>query len=187
MRAAMRGATRPPERKFLSLTDLTAGAEAGEVTGYASVFGEVDQGGDRMMPGAFARSLERRAAAGRTVRFLWQHDPERVIGVWHELREDSRGLWVRGRILPEVAQGVEALALMRAGAIDGLSIGYRVVKAEPHRHTGGRNLIEIDLWEVSLVTFPMLPTARASLGGSASPGFVQALAAALTDGAGQPS
>ncbi|MDT8344335.1 MAG: HK97 family phage prohead protease [Thermohalobaculum sp.] len=187
MRLAKRGAVQPPERKFVPVTNLTAGAEAGEVTGYASVFGEVDQGGDRVMPGAFARSLARLAAAGRAVRFLWQHDPERPIGVWHELREDSRGLWVRGRIVPDVAQGAEALALMRAGAIDGLSIGYRVVKAEPNRHSGGRNLIEIDLWEVSLVTFPMLPTARASLGGAASPGLVRALAAALADGAGHPS
>lgn len=172
------------ERKFVPATDLAAAGEAGEVTGYASLFGEADQGGDVVLPGAFGRSLARLAAKGRAVRFLWQHDPAVPIGVWSEVREDRRGLWVRGRLLPEVAKGAEALSLMRAGAIDGLSIGYRVVKAEPNPRSGGRNLVEIDLWEVSLVTFPMLPTARASLGsGDVPDGLAEALAAALTDGA----
>ncbi|MEM7667626.1 MAG: HK97 family phage prohead protease [Pseudomonadota bacterium] len=136
---------------------------AGRIDGYASLFGEPDQQGDVVMPGAFRLSLDRLAAASRKVKFLWQHDPTTPIGVWNHVAEDEKGLVVSGEILTRVARGADALALMKAGAIDGLSIGYRTVKAEPNPATGGRNLHEIDLWEVSLVTFPMLPTARAML------------------------
>jgi HK97 family phage prohead protease len=90
---------------------------------------------------------------------LWQHDPTQPIGVWDELREDDRGLFVKGRVLTDVARGREAAALLAAGAIDGLSIGYRTVKAALDA-SGRRVLNELDLWEVSLVTFPMLPDAR---------------------------
>jgi HK97 family phage prohead protease len=143
--------------------DGSAFGKGGGIEGYASRFGEADQGGDVVMPGAFAASLARLTAERRRVKMLWQHDPARPIGVWRAVREDKRGLWVSGEILAEVAQGAEALALMRVGAVDGLSIGYRTVRAEADRATGGRRLIEVDLWEVSLVTFPMLPTARAAL------------------------
>lgn len=132
------------------------------VEGYASLFGLVDQGGDRVMPGAFAASLARMAAKGDKVRMLWQHDPARPIGVWDEIREDQKGLWVRGRLLPEVAQAREAAALLDAGAIEGLSIGYRTIRAEKDRK-GQRMLAEVELWEVSLVTFPMLPEAKVGL------------------------
>ncbi|GIX13150.1 MAG: peptidase U35 [Paracoccaceae bacterium] len=140
------------------------GTEAGltgdsEIAGYASLFGIPDQGGDIVAPGAYAAGLRRLAQAGRRVKMLWQHDPAQPIGIWDEVREDSRGLFVRGRILTGVQRGAEALSLMRAGAIDGLSIGYRTIRAE--RTAEGRRLTEIDLWEVSLVTFPMLPEARA--------------------------
>ncbi len=92
---------------------------------------------------------------------LWQHDPAQPIGVWDELREDARGLWVKGRLLDSVARGREAAALIEAGAIDGLSIGYRTQRAAKN-DAGQRVLQTLDLWEVSLVTFPMLPTARMS-------------------------
>lgn len=147
------------ERKFhrpesgLVVTDGTG------VMGYASVFDRRDSGGDTVVSGAYAASLKRLAAEGRRVKMLWQHDPTQPIGVWEEVREDGRGLWVRGRILPEVARGREALALIAAGAIDGLSIGYRTVKAERDGH-GGRKLVALELWEVSLVTFPMQAEAR---------------------------
>jgi hypothetical protein len=131
-----------------------------EIAGYASVFGVADQGGDLVQRGAFAASLGRNAAAGRTVKMLWQHDPAEPIGVWDEVREDATGLFVRGRLLTEVRRGAEALALLRAGAIDGLSIGYRTLRAQ--KAAEGRLLQEVELWEVSLVTFPMLPDARAS-------------------------
>ena len=90
---------------------------------------------------------------------LWQHDPAQPIGVWDEVREDERGLFVKGRILTEVERGREAVALIEAGAIDGLSIGYRTLRSVKDGK-GGRRLSELELWEVSLVTFPMLPDAR---------------------------
>ncbi len=142
------------ETKFARGGGLTLG-EGATIAGYASVFGQVDQGGDRVERGAFARSL----ATGRKVRMLWQHDPREPIGVWDEVREDDRGLWVKGRILTDVARGREAAALVTAGAIEGLSIGYRTRRAERDRE-GGRILAEVELWEVSLVTFPMLGLAR---------------------------
>ena len=77
------------------------------------------------------------------------------------MREDAKGLWVKGRILTDVARGREAAALIGAGAIDGLSIGYRTIKSRKN-DKGGRLLSELELWEVSLVTFPMLPSARVS-------------------------
>jgi hypothetical protein len=92
---------------------------------------------------------------------LWQHDPAQPIGVWDEVREDASGLFVKGRILTEVEKGREAVALLAAGAIDGLSIGYRTLKAQ-RDGKGQRLLAEVELWEVSLVTFPMLPEARVS-------------------------
>lgn len=129
------------------------------IEGYASLFGLTDQGGDAVLPGAFAASLTRLSAKGDKVRMLWQHDPVKPIGVWDEIREDGKGLWVKGRLLPEVAQAREAAALIEAGAIDGLSIGYRTIRAE-RDGKGRRALSEVELWEVSLVTFPMLPEAK---------------------------
>lgn len=133
--------------------------EGSVIEGYASLFGLTDQGGDAVLPGAFAASLKKLAGKGDKVRMLWQHDPTQPIGVWDEIREDAKGLWVKGRLLPDVAQAREAAALIEAGAIDGLSIGYRTVRAERDQK-GRRMLAELDLWEVSLVTFPMLPEAK---------------------------
>ena len=129
-----------------------------EISGYASLFNAEDKGGDVVQQGAYAASLTRLSKAGGKVKMLWQHDPLQPIGVWDEIREDEKGLFVKGRLLPEVQAGREALALLRAGAIDGLSIGYRTVRAK--KTVKGRLLHEIELWEVSLVTFPMLPEAR---------------------------
>ncbi|MEM7743102.1 MAG: HK97 family phage prohead protease [Pseudomonadota bacterium] len=149
------------ETKYTALSSLTETGEIGRIRGYASRFNEPDQSGDVVAPGAFKKSLERLKSAKRSVKFLWQHDPAKPIGTWREVNENATGLWVSGALLTDIQLGNEAALLMQAGAIDGLSIGYRVVKAEKNAETGGRNLLEIDLWEVSLVTFPMLPTARA--------------------------
>lgn len=155
--------------------------KAGAFAGYASVFHRVDRGGDRVLPGAFAKSIARRGPRG--VRLLWQHDPSTPIGVIDEIAEDGRGLFVKGRLLLEVARGREAHALLCGAAIDGLSIGYRTLLAERDRD-GVRNLREIDLWEVSLVTFPMQPAARVAAldHGAKSAGWTEVLrsVAALT-------
>lgn len=154
-----------PERKYQGFeqggqTGLTV--EAGHViSGYASLFGARDQGGDVVQKGAYAASLARLSKSSRAVKMLWQHDPAQPIGVWDEVREDARGLWVKGRILTAVDKGREAAALLEAGAMDGLSIGYRTLKSSKTPE-GGRILTELELWEVSLVTFPMLTEARVS-------------------------
>ena len=145
------------ELKFAPGSALVA--DGTQLEGYASLFGLTDQGGDIVRRGAYAASLKRLAARGDKVRMLWQHDPAKPIGVWDEIREDEKGLWVKGRLLPEIGQAREAAALIAAGAIDGLSIGYRTISAE--RDAKGRRLLsEVELWEVSLVTFPMLPEAK---------------------------
>jgi hypothetical protein len=130
----------------------------GTIEGYASLFGEIDQARDMVMPGAFAASLRTRGI--RRVPMLFQHDPAEPIGVWLELREDFRGLYARGRLIPEVVRARELIALLKAGTADGLSIGFRTVRGRLDPKTRIRRLYAIDLWEISLVTFPLLPEAR---------------------------
>lgn len=147
------------EHKFSRFGEMLTVQDDSVIQGYASLFGATDQGGDIVASGAYAASLQRLAASGGRVKMLWQHDPAQPIGVWDEIREDNRGLWVKGRLLTEIARGAEAAALIAAGAIEGLSIGYRTKRARKGED-GGRVLTEVELWEVSLVTFPMLPAAR---------------------------
>lgn len=132
----------------------------GEFEGYASLFGVADLGADVVMRGAFADSLRQRGPRG--VRMLWQHNAAEPIGAWLSLVEDARGLKVHGRLNLEIARAREALALMRDGSLDGLSIGFRTERARRDRKTGLRHLHKLDLWEISVVTFPMLPQARVS-------------------------
>ena len=147
------------ERKFSRFDDELTVTDGMIIEGYASLFGDQDQGGDVVQKGAYAKSLTRLIADGRQVKMLWQHDPAQPIGVWDEVREDARGLYVKGRLLDSIDRGREAAVLIAAGAIDGLSIGYRTVRAAKNEK-GRRLLTELELWEVSLVTFPMLPSAR---------------------------
>jgi HK97 family phage prohead protease len=130
----------------------------GNVEGYASLFGEIDQARDMVMPGAFTQTLKQRGL--RKIPMLFQHDPSEPVGVWLELREDFRGLWARRRLIPDVARGRELLALVEQGAIDGLSIGYRTVRGRIDPATRIRRLYQVDLWEISIVTFPLLDSAR---------------------------
>jgi HK97 family phage prohead protease len=152
------------EHKFSQLGTEVTITDGTVINGYASLFGLSDQGGDVVEPGAYKASLSRLKTRGGSVKMLWQHDPTQPIGVWDDVREDGKGLWVKGRILTDVARGREAAALIGAGAIDGLSIGYRTVKATK-TDKGHRRLSELELWEVSLVTFPMLPDARVAAKG----------------------
>lgn len=130
----------------------------GEVAGYGAVFGNIDSYGERVMPGAFTASLAKHRAEGTTVKMLWQHRPEMPIGNWTDLREDSTGLFVKGQINPESSWGRDALASIADGNIDGLSIGYREVRATPDGVLS--NLEVLDLYEISPVTFPANPLAR---------------------------
>lgn len=146
---------RETKRAPLPLSDVSA---TGVFEGYASLFDTADLGRDVVAPGAFADSLRRRGPGG--VKMLWQHDAAQPIGTWLSIAEDARGLKVRGRLNLAVARAREVLALMREGAVDGLSIGFRTRKAVTDRTTGLRRLQSIDLWEISVVTFPMHPGAR---------------------------
>ena len=133
-------------------------ADTGLIEGYASLFQVADLGHDMVMPGAFTDTLRRKGAEG--IRMLWQHDPAEVIGTWLDLRETALGLHVRGTLNTQVQRGREALALLHSGAINGLSIGFETKGSQHPRGSTLRRLTSIDLWEISLVTFPMLPQAR---------------------------
>lgn len=118
--------------------------------GYASTFGNVDNGMDVVARGAFQKSL-----GARKVRMLWQHDMTQPIGVWDSIEETERGLYVKGRIAKDVQRGREAMALMRMGALDSMSIGFVTKQASQEGNGSIRRLDEVDLFEISLVTFPM--------------------------------
>ena len=126
------------------------------IQGYASLWGQADLNGDVTAPGVFRDSLMRTGAAG--VKMLHQHEGRAPVGLWDEMIEDDRGLFVRGRIMDWSPEGRFAQALVRAGALDGLSIGFRSLKAR--RDGRLRVLSGVELWEVSLVVFPMALKAR---------------------------
>ena len=142
----------------LSSTTRVSLASDGTVEGYASLFGEIDQARDMVMPGAFTQTLQSRGL--RKIPMLFQHDPAEPVGIWLDLHEDLRGLWARGRLFPDVARGRELFALVEQGAIDGLSIGYRTVRGRIDPKTRVRRLYQVELWEISVVTFPLLTGAR---------------------------
>ncbi len=150
-------ATAAPETKRAEQAHIDAAAD-GLFSGYASLFHIRELGNDIVMPGAFAASLRERGERG--VKLLWQHDASQPIGTWHSLQEDRRGLKVHGRLNLKVARAREVLSLLRDGSVDGLSIGFRTRRAVRDQKSGVRRLYRIDLWEISLVTFPMLPQAR---------------------------
>lgn len=143
------------ERKSLQL-ELKAGRR-GEVEGYASRFGELDQGGDVVARGAYADSLR-----ARMPKMLWQHDPNEPIGVWDQASEDDTGLYVKGRVMDTITKGRDVLEMLRSGVIDGMSIGYRADRASKGVN-GERVLERLSLFEVSMVTFPMLESARVDM------------------------
>lgn len=138
-------------------------ATDGTFKGHASVFGEIDSYRDIVMPGAFKETLKRDyEAKDRKVPMLWQHNSWEPIGVYTELKEDDIGLYVEGELNMEVQKGREAHALMKQGAISGLSIGYATVDFEIDNKAQVRKLKAVDLWEISPVTFPAGDSARIS-------------------------
>jgi uncharacterized protein len=138
---------------------------ADEFSGYASLFGIPDGAGDVVARGAFAASLRRRPP--EKVRMLYQHFAHEPIGVWQEIHENVRGLYVRGRLLADVSRSREVMALIREGAVSGLSIGFRTVRATRDPATRHRILNEIELWEISIVTFPLLKESQVTAVGAA--------------------
>lgn len=127
------------------------------IEGYASRFGLRDLNDDVVVAGAFRDTLLNTGPKG--VRMLYQHQVRSPVGVWDELREDAIGLYVRGRILDLNAEARMVGSLVKAGVVDGLSIGFRAVKSR--KDSGSlRVLTAVELWEISIVTFPMLPSAR---------------------------
>lgn len=132
----------------------------GTFTGYGSVFGEVDSYNEQTKKGAFAKSLKNWTAKGKLPNMLWQHRSDQPIGIWTSMAEDAKGLKIDGQLALDTVKGAEAYALLKMGALDGLSIGYVATKWEEDTKTNVVTLTEIDLWEVSLVTFPANSSAR---------------------------
>ncbi len=132
----------------------------GIFSGYASIFNEVDDQGDRVMKGAFLSSLATMSSKSQLPKMLWQHDVSEPIGLWDEIHEDHQGLFVKGKLILELRRAQEAYALMKAKALDSLSIGYRVIEASKSPNLKERYLTQIDLFEISLVTFPANKAAK---------------------------
>lgn len=124
------------------------------IQGYASIYNQKDADGDIVMPGAFRKCLEKKLP----VRMLYQHSPDVPLGVWTDFHEREKGLYAGGELILQSPRSKEISVLIKGGAIDGLSIGYSTVRSA--RSGSGRRIIEADLWEVSVVTFPMAPSAR---------------------------
>lgn len=140
------------QHKLIDLSQIEVkfdDARRGFFSGYASVFGGVDSYGDTVMPGAYMSTLEMRK---RPVQMRWNHFGE-VIGKWLDIRETDKGLWVEGELTPGHSKAEDVYASLKHGAISGLSIGYRAIKAYPNE-TGGVDLHEIDLVEISVVESP---------------------------------
>ena len=131
----------------------------GTFEGYGSVFGNKDLGNDVIESGAFTKSLKKRKP--KNIKLLYQHKSDMPIGVFDDIKEDEHGLVVKGRLALKTQAGAEAYELLKMGALDGLSIGFRVNPQEVSydKRANKRIIKEVDLMEVSLVTFPMNPKA----------------------------
>ncbi|MDR2107806.1 MAG: HK97 family phage prohead protease [Holosporaceae bacterium] len=138
--------------KYLShCSHLKSADENGEISGYASVFNVVDGYGDVVIAGAFRKAVAD-FAAGKKPKLLWQHDINCPVGVVEEIREDRRGLFVRAKLLLEISKAKEVYFLLKNKAIDGFSIGYRI--RNNYFRDNKQYLTDIELLEVSIVTFP---------------------------------
>ena len=126
------------------------------ISGYASLYDEADLNGDIIAPGAFAKSLKRTGAAG--VKLLYQHAAETPVGRWTRFEDRPRGLYAAGELLLATSAVRDVYELARNAIVDGLSIGFRTINAA--KAANGRRITEAELWEVSIVTFPMAPKAR---------------------------
>lgn len=135
--------------------EIKSVSETGVFSGYGSVFHNEDSYGDVVRPGAFKKSLAEWAKKGRLPPMLWQHNRREPIGVFTNMVEDEKGLFVEGRLLiDDIPQARAAYALLKEKALGGMSIGYREILIEQDHDEKVTNLLELDLWEVSVVTFP---------------------------------
>jgi HK97 family phage prohead protease len=135
--------------------------DSGEFQGYASVFNTVDADGDVIVPGAFKQTIQEHQERGTMPKMLWQHDFREIVGKFTEMSEDENGLMVTGHFITDVAKGREAYALMKAGVLDSMSVGFNIVDAGPgESRSMGRVIQNVDLWEVSLVTWGANPDAK---------------------------
>lgn len=142
--------------------------EEGTFEGHGSIFNNIDGYGEKVMPGAFGETLAKHVREGTSPLMLWQHNPDEPIGVWEDLAEDGKGLYGKGRLLMDVQSGREAYYRIKAGAVRGLSIGYREVEVEPSGTV--RLLKKLDLLEISIVSFPA--NRRANVTAVKSEGFI---------------
>lgn len=135
--------------------EVKAVQEDGFFSGYASVFGNEDSDGDIVIKGAFAETIADWQARGKMPPVLWNHKTDEPIGVYTLLKEDEKGLYVEGRLLvKDVVRAREIHALMKAGAVDGMSIGYSTVEYNYDKETDITELLKLKLWENSIVVFP---------------------------------
>ena len=118
----------------------------------------LDNHNDVIMPGAFSRTI-RKQHSGKQIKLLWQHHTDEPIGSFSVIKEDKNGLYVEGNLALDVQRGNEAYSLLRSGALEGLSIGYTAKTFHFDEKTGYRYLTDVDLWEISVVTFPANPDA----------------------------
>ena len=140
--------------------ELQSISEKGTFQGYGSVFGVQDWYDDVVMPGAFTRSLAEHKANGTQPLLLWQHDTKEPIGVYNSITEDERGLKVEGQLALKTQRGAEAYELLKMGAFSGLSIGFSTKIFEVDKANGIRKLKDVDLWEISPVSFAANPMAK---------------------------
>lgn len=142
--------------------ELKAVADSGTFSGYGSVYGVTDDGDDVVAPGAFTESLAECNTKGQMPALLWQHRSAEPCGAYTSMKEDSIGLYVEGTLALKTQRGAEAYELMKMKALSGLSIGFMTREDSYDHKTGVRTIKKADLWECSIVTFPMNDKARIS-------------------------
>ncbi len=148
-----------PETETLDFEVRFAPGDEGRFSGYAAIFDEPNSFGEILKRGAFRKTLREHARRKTRPGLFWMHDPAEPIGVWSAITEDEKGLKVDGQLVLETARGLEAHALLKAGALNGLSIGFRARGSE-RGPNGVRVLTDVELIEISLVSLPAASKAR---------------------------
>lgn len=148
------------KKNLTSPFEIKSFEESGAFEGYASVFDVEDFDGDVISKGAFTKAVTK-AQNGKMPKMLWQHNPSMIVGKFTEMTETDQGLFVKGQLIQEVQKGAEAYALMKEGVLDAMSVGFNITQAT-NRKGGGRDIADLELWEISLVTWGANPEALIS-------------------------